>query len=113
MPYYIKKTKCTQTSGKKGNYTVNKKKTKKKKSCHTSKTKAAAAIRATYAEELSEEIKKYFLNKDDEDYMAFNNHSLSSKEYLLDPTKPAPWDHLTNTEDDEDVDIEIEEKIYK
>jgi hypothetical protein len=29
----------------------------------------------------------------------------------MDPAKPAPWDHLVNTEDDEDIDIEIEERI--
>ena len=29
----------------------------------------------------------------------------------MDPSKPAPWDHLTNTPDDEDIDIEIEEII--
>ena len=37
----------------------------------------------------------------------------SSVDSLLDPSKPAPWDHLNNDEDDEDVDIDIEEKIKK
>jgi hypothetical protein len=27
----------------------------------------------------------------------------------MDPNKPAPWDHLNNEEDDEDVDIDIRE----
>lgn len=60
-----------------------------------------------------EELKDYF-NKNktkDEDYFAFNDHPLSSIQDLMDETKPAPWDHLTNTADDEDIDIDIEEKI--
>ena len=56
------------------------------------------------------EIKDYFKKKDKE-YLEFDGHPLSSPEDLLDPTKPAPWDHLTNTPDDEDIDIEIEEVI--
>ena len=55
-----------------------------------------------------ENIKK---NKEDEDHMVFDGHHLSSIDNLMDPTKPAPWDHLTNTEDDEDVDIDIQESI--
>ncbi len=55
------------------------------------------------------EIKDYFKNKKDEDYLAFDNHPLSDLQSLLDNEKPAPWDHLTNDEDDEDIDIEIEE----
>ena len=55
-----------------------------------------------------EEIKKYF-DKFKKDYLEFDEHPLSSKEDLLDPTKPAPWDHLTNTLDDEDLDIDIED----
>tara|TARA_B100000519_G_C13991179_1_gene319339 strand:+ start:30 stop:236 length:207 start_codon:yes stop_codon:yes gene_type:complete len=58
---------------------------------------------------LLQEIQQYFNNLRDEDHMAFNEHPLSSVEDLLDPNKPAPWDHLTNTEDDEDIDIDIEE----
>ena len=58
------------------------------------------------------EIKDYFAKKD-KDYLEFDKHPLSSVEDLMDPTKPAPWDHLNNTEDDEDIDIEIEETIYK
>lgn len=56
------------------------------------------------------EIKDYFKKKD-EDYLEFDKHPLASPEDLMDPSKPAPWDHLTNTEDDEDIDIEIEEEI--
>ena len=37
--------------------------------------------------------------------MAFDGHPLSSVENLLDPSKPAPWDHLDNEEGDEDTDI--------
>ena len=55
------------------------------------------------------EIKDYFKNKKDEDYLTFDNHPLSDLQSLLDNEKPAPWDHLTNDEDDEDIDIEIEE----
>ena len=56
------------------------------------------------------EIKDYFKKKD-EDYLAFDEHPLSNIDDLMNPEKPAPWDHLTNTEDDEDVDIEIREVI--
>ena len=54
------------------------------------------------------EIKDYFKKKDKE-YLEFDTHPLSSVEDLMDPDKPAPWDHLTNTPDDEDIDVEIEE----
>lgn len=58
------------------------------------------------------EIKDYFTKKD-KDYLEFDGHPLANVDDLLDPKKPAPWDHLTNTPDDEDVDIEIEEVIKK
>ena len=58
------------------------------------------------------EVKDYFKKKEEE-YLEFDMHHLSSIENLMDPTKPAPWDHLTNTQDDEDVDIEITEVFYK
>ncbi len=61
---------------------------------------------------LIKEIKDYFKKKEKE-YLEFDDHPLSSVSDLMDPTKPAPWDHLTNTEDDEDVDIEITEIFYK
>ena len=60
-------------------------------------------------ESLLKEIKDYFRNQKDEDYMAFNDHPLAGPESLLDPDKPAPWDHLTNNKDDGDVDIDVEE----
>ena len=59
------------------------------------------------------EVKDYFKKKEEEEYLEFDMHHLSSIENLMDPTKPAPWDHLTNTQDDEDVDIEITEVFYK
>lgn len=64
-------------------------------------------------EQILKEIKDYFRKQQDEDYLAFDDHPLSDIESLMDPKKPAPWDHLTNTEDDEDVDIDIEETVYK
>lgn len=39
-----------------------------------------------------EEIKDYFSNNADEDYMKYTDHPLSSIESLLDPDQPAPWD---------------------
>ena len=56
------------------------------------------------------EIKDYFKKKD-AGYLEFDSHPLSSIEDLMDPKKPAPWDHLTNTVDDEDIDIDIEEEV--
>ena len=64
-------------------------------------------------EKLLKEIKDYFSKNKDEDYLAFDNHPLSSVEDLMNPKKPAPWDHLTNDEDDEDIDIDIQEIISK
>ena len=61
-------------------------------------------------ETLLREIRDYFRDQKDEDYMSFDGHVLSSTEYLMDPDKPAPWDHLTNDEDDEDIDVDIEEQ---
>ena len=64
-------------------------------------------------EQLLKEIKDYFRNQQDEDYLEFDDHPLSSVDALMDPSKPAPWDHLDNEEDDEDVDIDIQESIIK
>ena len=61
-------------------------------------------------EQLIKEIKDYFRNQQDEDYLAFDDHPLADVESLMDPNKPAPWDHLDNEEDDGDVDVDIEEK---
>jgi hypothetical protein len=58
---------------------------------------------------LMQELKDYFRKQQDEDYMAFDDHPLSSVEDLMDPSRPAPWDHLTNEPDDEDIDIDIED----
>tara|TARA_B100001248_G_C27312882_1_gene422878 strand:- start:176 stop:391 length:216 start_codon:yes stop_codon:yes gene_type:complete len=63
--------------------------------------------------DLIKEIKDYFRNQQDEDYLAFDDHPLADIESLMDPSKPAPWDHLRNDDGDEDVDIEIEEIIKK
>lgn len=60
-----------------------------------------------------QEIKDYFRKQQDEDYLSFDDHPLASISDLMDSTKPAPWDHLTNDEDDEDMDIEIKETIRK
>ena len=57
------------------------------------------------------ELKDYFNKKKDKDYLVFDDHPLSSIEDLMDETKPAPWDHLTNTKYDEDIDIDIEEEV--
>ena len=48
MPYSIRKGPCTQSSGKKGNYTVSytDKHGKKHKSCHTSSKKAKGQVAA-------------------------------------------------------------------
>lgn len=66
-----------------------------------------------YLEKILREIKDYFNFKEDEDYLAFDDHPLSSVEDIMDPHKPAPWDHLTNHENDHDIDIDIEETIEK
>ena len=59
---------------------------------------------------LMQEIKDYFNKKEkDEDYLAFDDHPLSTIENMLNTARPAPWDHLTNTPDDHDLDIEIED----
>ena len=58
---------------------------------------------------LMQELKDYFRKQQDEDYMAFDDHPLSNVEDLMDPSRPAPWDHLTNEPDDEDIDIDIED----
>lgn len=59
------------------------------------------------------EIKDYFNNLEDEDYMAFDDHPLSSVDNLMNPQRPAPWDHLNNSPDDEDFDIDIKENVKK
>jgi hypothetical protein len=115
MPYSVKKQNCKQSSGKKGTHIVIKKSTNEKSSCHASKEKAKDSIAARHGsatakesiEDIVQEIKDYFRNQQDEDYLAFDGHPLSDVESLMDPDKPAPWDHLTNHKDDEDLDIKI------
>ena len=51
MPYKVKKCKCKDSKGRKGKYIVTKKGKNKQLSCHTTKAKANAAIRARYANE--------------------------------------------------------------
>lgn len=62
-------------------------------------------------DKLLKEIKDYFDKKErDEDYLSFDDHPLSTIENMLNSSRPAPWDHLHNSPDDHDLDIEIEEK---
>ena len=51
MPYKIRKVKCKNAKGKTGKYILTKKGDNKKISCHTSKEKANAAVRARWANE--------------------------------------------------------------
>ena len=62
-------------------------------------------------EDVIQEIEKYFSLNKDKDYLEFDDHPLANIQDLMDPSRPAPWDHLTNTPDDEDVDIDIKERI--
>lgn len=107
MPWK-RKGKCVYKKSK------NSKKLGKKQGCSKTVPMAKKYLKALYAnaDDVVEEIKDYFRKKDKE-YMEFDDHPLSSVSDLMDPSKPAPWDHLNNTEGDEDVDIEIEENIKK
>jgi len=51
MPYSVRKCKCKDSKGKRGKYIVTKKGKTKQLSCHTSKAKAKAAIRARHIHE--------------------------------------------------------------
>ena len=62
-----------------------------------------------YFENVLSEIRDYFRNQKDEDYMSFEGHPLANVDDLMNPDKPAPWDHLTNDEDDEDIDVDVED----
>lgn len=86
-----------------------------KKGCSKTVAKAKKYVKALYAnsEDMLSEIKDYFRDQQDEDYLSFDDHPLADPASLMDPSKPAPWDHLTNDEDDEDVDIDIQENIKK
>lgn len=83
-----------------------------KKGCSKTVAKAKKYVKALYAnsEDVVAEIKDYFRNQQDEDYLAFQDHPLATVQNLMDPNKPAPWDHLTNDEDDKDVDIDVKER---
>ncbi len=50
------------------------------------------SLRLNEADKTIEEIKDYFNNNVDEDYMKYSDHPLSSVENLMDPDSPAPWD---------------------
>ena len=84
----------------------------KKKGCSSSVAKAKKYAKALYAnsDDIMSEIKDYFRNQKDEDYLSFDDHPLSDIESLMDPGKPAPWDHLNNDFNDQDFDIDIVEK---
>jgi hypothetical protein len=51
MPYSVKKRKCKDSKGDEGKFVITKKGENKKLSCHKSKEKAQAAVRARYANE--------------------------------------------------------------
>ena len=87
----------------------------KKQGCSTSVSMAKKYLKALYAntDEIMAEIKDYFRDQNDKDYLEFDDHPLSDVESLMDPDKPAPWDHLTNHEDDEDVDVDIKKERKK
>ena len=84
----------------------------KKKGCSKSVAKAKKYVKALYAnsDDVMAEIKDYFRDQNDEDYLAFDGHPLATIQNLMDPNKPAPWDHLVNDEDDEDIDIDVKEQ---
>ena len=97
--------KCVyKTKNKKG-----KTKKVKKQGCSDSVSMAKKYLKALYAntDDIMAEIKDYFRDQNDKDYLEFDGHPLADIESLMDPDKPAPWDHLTNDEDDGDVDIDL------
>lgn len=95
MPYSIRKCKCKDSKGKKGKYIITKKGKSKQLSCHTSKSKAQAAIRARWANENTQiAVEKIFLrllyeaskNKKslsgshpDESYMPFSDNEFDKE----------------------------------
>ena len=90
MPY-IRIEKCVfkkNKSGQKG----------EKVGCSKSVDKAKKYLKALYAstDETLQEIKDYFSNKADEDYLSFDDPALASIESLMDPNSPAPWDSEDN-----------------
>ena len=66
-----------------------------------------------YNIDILREIKDYFNKNQEEDYLEFDDHPLSTIKDLMDPERPAPWDHLNNSDNDDDLDVEIEEYVEK
>ena len=50
------------------------------------------SLRLNETNDTMEEVKDYFNNIADEDYMKYSDHPLSSIQNLMDPDIPAPWD---------------------
>ena len=50
------------------------------------------SLKINEANDTIEEVKDYFNNLQDEDYMKYSDHPLSTIEKLMDPDSPAPWD---------------------
>ena len=103
MPYEIR-GKC-----------VHKKGEDKPLKCHDSIKKAKKHLTALNLNVKNEnfviELKDYFSSRSDEDYLRFDGHPLSDLKSLMDDESPAPWDHLTNTADDGDVDVDVQEDL--
>jgi hypothetical protein len=57
---------------------------------------------------IMKEIRDYFKRKED-DYLEYDNHSLSSVEDLMNPDVAAPWD----SEEDGDYDNDIRNLVGK
>lgn len=93
MPYKVKKRKCKDSSGKKGKYVITKSNNNKKISCHTSKSKANAAVRAKYANEDIEEImEEVFLRLLEESKFA-GSHPDESYQYAWPEFDEKEFDH--------------------
>lgn len=81
MPYKVKKRKCLNSAGEKGNYVITKANSNKKISCHTSKKKAHSAVRAKYANEDIEEIIEEVLIRLLKESMQYGWPELDEKEF--------------------------------
>ena len=81
-----------------------------KKGCSETKEMAEKYMRKLYSiDESLQEIKDYFSKREDSDHMKYDGHELADVESLMDPDRPAPWDHEINTKNDGDVDVDVEE----
>ena len=111
MPYTEKQRRfaCAQMGKSRKNFKGKKALTKKE----AEEMCKAPLKKENISDDLLDEIKDYFRNQSDEEYLEFDDHPLSNIQDLMDPTKPAPWDHLYNNEEDDDVDIDIQENIKK